>query len=205
MAGPIPRNYFALTQPKDNSLAFVMRVNDNSSEGAGGKYLVFPFFPESLSDSKSVNWSNIELPGASHPIYQYVNSGERNITFTAKLLRETRPGLTTLYTSPFNIDINDAATFLRSCLYPKSSNNNSGGATIISAPPICKIKIGGSNFDNKSGLITCIMTQCDIEVTKWWDDDNATPKVAEVSLAFAEIINVFRNVRYVFSDDLVWG
>lgn len=188
--------YFKDFLTKPDNVALIMKVL--SSDGSG-EYFILPFFPESVSDSKSVNWNNIELPGASHPIYQYVNSGERTISFTAKLLREIKPVAgETIVKSPYNVDINDVVRFLRSCLYPQKSNTE----TIVKAPPICKIKLGGSVFDSGSGLITCIMTQCDVEVSKWWDDNRATPKVAEVSLAFSEIINVFGDVRYVFSDEV---
>lgn len=76
--------YFKDFLTKPDNVALIMKVL--SSDGSG-EYFILPFFPESVSDSKSVNWNNIELPGASHPIYQYVNSGERTISFTAKLLR----------------------------------------------------------------------------------------------------------------------
>jgi hypothetical protein len=43
----------------------------------------FQYFPESLTDGKAVNWQPKEIPGGSLPIYQYINSGERTISFTA--------------------------------------------------------------------------------------------------------------------------
>jgi hypothetical protein len=43
----------------------------------------FQYFPESINDTKQVNYQTKEVPGASIPLYQYTNSGERQITFTA--------------------------------------------------------------------------------------------------------------------------
>jgi hypothetical protein len=42
----------------------------------------FQYFPDSLQDSKAINYQPKEVPGGSLPIYQYVNSGERTISFT---------------------------------------------------------------------------------------------------------------------------
>lgn len=43
----------------------------------------FQYFPESISDTKAVNYQTKEVPGASLPLYQYTGSGERTISFTA--------------------------------------------------------------------------------------------------------------------------
>lgn len=188
-----------------NAVCFIMKTTDDM--GKKGEFLILPFFPESLSDTKAVNWDSMELPGGSHPLYQFVSGGERTFSFVAKLLRETKPisGYNNIdgpidRRSPFNIDINKAVRFLRSCMYPRYEKS-----TVRSAP-ICKVKIGGTNFDKKSnGLINCFMTQCDVEVTKWWDDAKTTPRVAEVSLAFTEIINVFNSVEYTSSDNVTKG
>jgi len=44
----------------------------------------FQYFPESISDTKAINYQTKEVPGGSLPLYQYVNSGERMISFTAQ-------------------------------------------------------------------------------------------------------------------------
>ena len=208
MAGATVKNYFGMYtegfQTVDvRSLCIIMKSNDNT--GDLWSYIVLPFFPESASDSKSVNWNNIELPGGSHPIYQFVSGGERTVSFTIKLIRETKPlaALKDDKRSPYNIDINKAVRFLRSCLYPQFSNADSSGSTVVTAPPLCKIRVGGNDFGHdKGGMMTCIMTTCDVEVTKWWDDAQTTPRVAEVSVAFAEVINKFGTVKYVGSSDV---
>lgn len=43
----------------------------------------FQYFPDSLTDNKQVNYSQKDVPGGSLPLYQYVNSGARQIAFTA--------------------------------------------------------------------------------------------------------------------------
>lgn len=43
----------------------------------------FQYFPESISDTKQVNYQPKEIPGGSLPLYQFTGSGERTISFTA--------------------------------------------------------------------------------------------------------------------------
>jgi len=43
----------------------------------------FQYFPESVSDTKQVNYQTKEVPGGSLPLYQYTGSGERTLSFTA--------------------------------------------------------------------------------------------------------------------------
>lgn len=49
----------------------------------------FQYFPDSVSDSKSINHVPREPPGASLPIYQWVSSGERTISFTVVFTCDT--------------------------------------------------------------------------------------------------------------------
>ena len=46
-------------------------------------YVAFQYFPESISDGKNINYQQKDIPGGSLPLYQWVSSGERLITFTA--------------------------------------------------------------------------------------------------------------------------
>lgn len=47
------------------------------------QWLRFQYFPDSIADTKAVNYQPKEVPGGSLPIYQWTNSGERTISFTA--------------------------------------------------------------------------------------------------------------------------
>lgn len=66
--------------------------DDRPITGEGGltgaapiQYRRFQYFPDSIADTKAVNYQTKEVPGGSLPLYQYINSGERQITFTAML------------------------------------------------------------------------------------------------------------------------
>lgn len=51
----------------------------------------FQYFPESISDTKGVNWQTKEIPGGSLPVYQWTSSGERTISFTAQFSSDIDP------------------------------------------------------------------------------------------------------------------
>jgi hypothetical protein len=42
----------------------------------------FQYFPDTIADTKAVNYQTKEVPGGSLPLYQYINSGERALSFT---------------------------------------------------------------------------------------------------------------------------
>jgi hypothetical protein len=68
------------------SEAYITELGDDDRpiQGEGGfQNRRFQYFPETLQDTKAVNYQTREVPGGSLPLYQYVNSGERLVTFTA--------------------------------------------------------------------------------------------------------------------------
>src|SRR3990172_6961093 len=77
------------------------------------------YFPESLSDSRAVNYETKEIPGGSHPLYQWVAGGERQLSFTAVFTQEIRltkvSPLTGFFLSPekHSADIKSAIAWLR--------------------------------------------------------------------------------------------
>lgn len=102
-----------------------------------GTPLRFQYFPESLSDSKAINYQQKEVPGGSLPIYQWVSSGERSVSFTAFFTSDTDlvadPQLaaslqeSTLGMRDRNVDIRSAVAWLRSFMLPRYVNGSTGG------------------------------------------------------------------------------
>lgn len=63
---------------------YITELDENGKPRSGLQHTRrFQYFPESISDTKAINWSTKEIPGGSLPLYQYVNSGERILSFTA--------------------------------------------------------------------------------------------------------------------------
>ena len=167
----------------------------------------FQYFPETISDNKAVNWQTKEIPGGSLPIYQWVASGERTVSFTAQfssdidivLLGETgainiqlaKTRLKNTGTEERNVDVRSAVAWLRQYMLP--SYDSVGQRTI--PPPKLKLRLPQSGIGLAGGdslatsqdadVILCVMTSCDVTWEKFFATGN--PRLASVSLAFAQI------------------
>ena len=49
---------------------------------------VFQFWPQQVSDNYQVNYATKNIPGASHPLYQWTGGGGRTISFEATFVSE---------------------------------------------------------------------------------------------------------------------
>jgi hypothetical protein len=54
-------------------------------------WLALQYWPESLTDSRGAEWNPRNIPGGSHPIYQWTHGGERRISFTSVFTTDTAP------------------------------------------------------------------------------------------------------------------
>jgi hypothetical protein len=161
---------------------------------------LFQFWPESLSDSKTVEYSTKAVPGGSHPLYQWVRGGERILSFTAVFSRDLNPTqqFTTLNTrgqnvtppvakDKYNVDINAAVWALRRFLYPSY-----GGSDLKAFPPeviqlqLDNTAIGGYDTEGPVDIMNCFMTRCDVQVQSWFPD--GVPRFATVDLEFHETV-----------------
>ena len=61
----------------------------NPDGGEGGNAIAFQYWPETIQDSRGSEWSPRNIPGGSHPIYQWTHGGERRISFTAMFTTDT--------------------------------------------------------------------------------------------------------------------
>jgi len=161
------------------------------------------YFPETISDSRSPEWEPKTIPGGSHPLYNWVAGGERQISFTAYFTQERRINnafggqaqgpFGPILPDKWSVDVNAAIAWLRQFTYPTYAAD--GQATPpprvrIVAPP--NMLLGASNL--LSNTIMAIMLSCDIEWMQWWPD--GTPKEATASLTFAEIVQTPTSVRF---------
>lgn len=61
----------------------------NPDGGEGGNAIAFQYWPETIQDSRGSEWSPRNIPGGSHPIYQWTHGGERRLSFTAMFSTDT--------------------------------------------------------------------------------------------------------------------
>jgi hypothetical protein len=148
------------------------------------------FFPEEFSDSKEVEYATIDILGMSHPVYMWVYSGERTISFPIVLVQEVKNY--EFKPAPENAqkgikkyvrteDIRFVIKWLRRLTYP--FYNVVGKAY---PPPLLRLytpnlKIGyGANLN----MLYVYMTRCDVRYEDLYPDN--TPRVAVVDVEFIE-------------------
>jgi hypothetical protein len=173
-------------------------VNDNGAEDMGMKARL-QYFPETLSDSHSPEWEPKMIPGGSHPLYNWVAGGERQISFTAYFTQERR--LTNplggsaqgpfgpILTDKWSVDVMGAIAWLRQFTYPTYGSDGQAHP-----PPRVRLVAPNALLGEVKGTILAIMQSCDVEWLQWWPD--GTPKEATASLTFAEVVQTATSVQF---------
>lgn len=203
---PGERLPWASSQPLPQSLA-------RSVEGFGDQvvqqsYLALQYWPETLEDSRASEWSSRQVPGGSHPIYQWASGGERTISFSAVFTTDHAPDdLNVRNEDPYtnklgvegpgtrrgtrDIDIRAAIAWLRYFTYPyydPSSGFSHEPPKVILVLPNTRIGYDGSDY------VIAVMTQCDVTYEAWFP--NGFPRIAEVQLQFSEVVQHGGSVRF---------
>lgn len=207
MAGALSLGSLDLFRLSDRKASIKLRRLNPENDNPDGSALALQYWPETLNDSAPVNYAKKAIPGGSLPLYQWINNGERAITFSAIFTTdidvtkwaENQPAsnadagllaeLKSKGLSKRNLDIRAALIWLRSFRMPIYKPDGS-----YLPPAKAILTIPGSRFGWYSGetgsgadpdSINCVMTQCDIEVKASFP--NGVPRVAAVNLGFEEI------------------
>lgn len=222
--GTLARNLRSVVNPK-RAYLYLTELGPTGSPILGAKsgppMKRLQYYPESISDSKAVNYQTKDIPGASLPLYQWVSGGERTITFTAVFTTDTDHYQANSVTgraasddpvgmdlskrasaqlghlksngvTDYNIYIPAAITWLRRFMYPSYGPTAGIGMPRTQAPRKLMLTMPGSYISRggmgggTSGMggLHVIMTQCDVTYQAVFPSGN--PRIAEVSLAFAE-------------------
>lgn len=181
-----------------------------SGNGASTK-IALQYWPETLTDSRGVEWNPRNIPGGSHPIYQWTRSGERRLSFTAVFARDHEPnepvatGLSGAVKSlassvglgPEEGDpsreppIEAAVSWLRYFTYPLY---RSGEIRVFEPPKVLLVFAGSSlAYDGSAGIV-CVMTGCEVTYEAWFP--NGAPRIIEVALEFAEVVQQGDSVKF---------
>lgn len=185
--------------------AYLIELDANDRPAAAFE---FQYFPESISDSKSVNYQQKEIPGGSLPLYQWIASGERLVSFTATfstdvdLRSDPKDGtsvksqglvnrLKSSGVAKRNADLRSAVAWLRRYMLPTYSGSEYRATT---APSKLRLSLPGSGIGVAGGVvrgsvlddtIICVMTQCEVNYEAFFP--SGLPRYATVQLAFAQI------------------
>ena len=134
------------------------------AEVDSGDIMHFKINPESIEDSKDTSYANIEIPGMSHPRYQYTGGAERVLSFTVYLHNGTGD------------DVPTCLKLLRSWLYADYSEGK-----LIEAPKKLLI-IFGDSWPDEVWLLRSM------RITHNKFDKTLNSMYAEVELEFIEFI-----------------
>ena len=201
---------------ENTATAYLYALKDDGDIDPSNK-LAFQYFPESIQDTKQINWSAREIPGASLPIYQWISSGERAISFTAYFTSDVNlsganaDGLEGRLKDQGvlhrNIDIRQALVKLRQFMMPTYAEATQVGTPTAKAPAKVMLGLPGSGVgaygglnendeggEEGSGLMYGLMTQCDITYEQMFP--NGMPRIVSVALTFVETAQIGSSVLF---------
>lgn len=193
---------------------------------AAGSAIAFQYWPETIQDTRPVEWNPRTIPGGSHPIYQWTHGGERRISFTSVFTTDTAPDATLLefsdgifdysqrlgsggaFTTPYDgvgaqplsglelgkrdLDLRVVIAWLRWFTYP---TYGVGEDLRAYEPAKCLLVLPHTKLGhNGTDYIVTVMTQCDVTYEAWFS--TGFPRIIEVSLEFAEVVQTNRRVRF---------
>jgi hypothetical protein len=180
-----------------------------SDASVAKSYLALQYWPESIQDSRGSEWNPRNIPGGSHPIYQWTHGGERRLSFTAVFTTDTAPTNEALAGSdPYedaasnplgginkgtrDLDIRAAINWLRYFTYPKYGRSED---LRVYEPPKCILVMPNSHMGyDGSDYVVAVMTQCDVTYEAFFP--NGFPRIAEVQVEFAETVQYGGRVRF---------
>lgn len=180
----------------------------------GDEGIAFQYWPESLSDNRTSDWTPRNIPGGSHPIYQWTHGGERAFSFTSIFTTDTNPGddlgigtqdrivagdpyddvkdkplsgLVTQGETPRDIDLRSVVSWLRWFTYPSYDGASGGNSLRVHEPAKCLLVMPNTNLGyDGSDFILCVMRSCQVTYQAWFP--NGFPRIIEVGLEFAEVV-----------------
>ncbi|MBQ3625277.1 MAG: hypothetical protein II948_00825 [Synergistaceae bacterium] len=130
-----------------------------------GDIIHFKINPESIEDSKDTSYANIEIPGMSHPRYQFTGGGERVLSFSIYLHEGAGD------------DVGSSLKLLRSWLYADYSEGK------LNDPPKKLLIIFGDNWPDEVWLLRSL------RITHNKLDKSLNSIYAEAELEFIEFID----------------
>jgi hypothetical protein len=154
--------------------------------------VAFQYNPQKIRDKRTVKYASLEAPGILMPIKQYVNGGDRTISFTVRLDSTDALNVTSL---PILTDPDGGLTpelnKYRAFMYPKTPLwitargsfvpvfQRQGMLNQFESPPECLFGLG-------ERLVRCIVTQVDVDELLF--NARLAPLRADVTVTLTEVI-----------------
>ena len=149
----------------------------------------FQFWPDNLQDSKPSEWNERQIPGLSHPLYNWTSGGARTLTFNAIFARDNDPAevdddaLVGGSRDKLEMyDIESAIAWLRSFQLPSYTDEGDP----LPPPKLLMVFQGMRlGLDGSRGIL-CILTNCDVGTQAWFP--SGALRYTEANLTFNETI-----------------
>ena len=191
----------------------VAKVMPFEDDGLGpSKELIFQYFPETISDTKSAEYASNTMPGGSHPIRSWIAGGDRLLSFAAVFTRDKNPEentdigsilsggfeLTLTGDTKHTVDIEKRLNIARSYLLPRYTQG------VAHAPLLAQVLlpnsgiISGGILNVKNSFIG-VMLQCDIVYEAF--HRNGAMRHVVVNMSFAESVQTGEEWGYTDRDE----
>jgi len=155
----------------------------------------FQFWPAEVTDNYAINYASKQIPGSNLPFYQWINGGEHVVSFTATfaadLYFQSGDAAKLGKEDKHTVDVAAAVKWLRWLCSPDYPR----GKDFAQEPPFLNLVCPRTPIGmDLSDRMNCIMTQCGVTWKKWFPD--GTPRLAEVSLSFAETVQIPQGLQF---------
>ena len=156
----------------DRALFTVLQANKVVSK----RFVMFN--PTEISDDKGIIWGSMEIPGASHPVYQYGAGGARTISLELYIDGDRGRFGRQQARDTSSLSIKDELMFYRSLVYPTSH-----GQQFLNAAPATVLFSWGELYNG----VACIVKKAPWHVFHWTPDGK--PVRARIPLVLEEIVD----------------
>jgi hypothetical protein len=170
-------------------------VKPNQQFRSASETFAFQYWPESLTDTEQPRYSEKEVPGASHPLYQWTGGGGRDISFTAiftaevddtsQVSQDASPGGAAVSPSArYTVDVKAAVARIKTWLRGDYTQFSLDQAT--RPPSRLFLVLEGSNLGGNTDAILTVLKSAPITYEAWFPSGN--PRVVSIQMTFSECI-----------------
>lgn len=172
----------------------------SSRSRSSSDIFVFQYWPSQIQDSYEAEWVTKQIPGGSHPLYQWVSGSGRTISFeaiftsevdedssvTAQNFGTTAIGAALIPSARYTVNVAAAINTLQSFQYP--TYRTGGKKSVTEPPPRLRLVLPGTRIGRADGYddILCFLKSA--KITHESAFPSGRPRVATVALEFIETV-----------------
>jgi len=150
----------------------------------------FQYNPTEVSDRRSATWASVTAPGLLMPVRQYVQGGDRTLSFTVRIngLADGPAPIERSEDGGIMPELNKYRAFVYPGTYRQGMSWRDAGASFVSlyadqqrfaAPPACLFGLGGR-------VISCAVTEVNVNEVTF--NAKLAPLRADVAVTLVELV-----------------